>query len=110
MQKRKIDEMITHFNRKVADMDINMEYKMELLGMITAIGIACEKELSIEPGRKKGVYLKLREGQTCWVGINEDGDHLPLHTERCSVCDKPIAIVMWRNYCPNCGARMEGEA
>ena len=49
MQKRKIDELISHFNRKVADMDIDMGYKMELLGMITAIGIACEKELSIEP-------------------------------------------------------------
>lgn len=51
MQKRKIDELISHFNRKVADMDIDREYKMELLGMITAIGIACEKELSIEPER-----------------------------------------------------------
>lgn len=37
MQKRKIDELISHFNRKVADMDIDREYKMELLGMITAI-------------------------------------------------------------------------
>ena len=52
MQKRKIDELITHFNRKVSDMDIEMEYKMELLGMITAfglIGLACEKEFSVKP-------------------------------------------------------------
>ena len=58
MQKRKIDELISHFNRKVADMDIDREYKMELLGMITAIGIVCEKELSIEPERKTGKWIR----------------------------------------------------
>lgn len=57
MQKRKIDELISQFNRKVADMDIDMEYKMELLGMITAIGFACEKELSIEPERNMGKWI-----------------------------------------------------
>ena len=61
MQKRKIDELISHFNRKVADMDIDREYKMELLGMITAIGIACEKELSIEPERKAGRWIPCSE-------------------------------------------------
>ena len=29
--------MISYFNQNVADMDINRKYKMELLGMITAI-------------------------------------------------------------------------
>lgn len=48
MQKRKMNELISYFNRKVADMDIKQTYKMELLGMITAIGIANEKE-SAEP-------------------------------------------------------------
>lgn len=61
MQKRKIDELISHFNRKVADMDIDREYKMELLGMITAIGIACEKELSIEPERKARRWIPCSE-------------------------------------------------
>ena len=45
MQKRKFDELISHFNRKVSDMDIDQKYKMELLGMISAIGFAHEKEL-----------------------------------------------------------------
>lgn len=44
MQKRKFDELISHFNRKVSDMSINQKYKMELLGMISAIGFAHEKE------------------------------------------------------------------
>ena len=46
MQKRKFDELISHFNRKVSDMGIDQKYKMELLGMISAIGFAHEKELS----------------------------------------------------------------
>ena len=48
MQKRKFDELISHFNRKVADMSINQKYKMELLGMISAIGFAHENELSTD--------------------------------------------------------------
>ena len=45
MQKRKFDELISHFNRKVSDMSIDQKHKMELLGMISAIGFAHEKEL-----------------------------------------------------------------
>ena len=45
MQKRKFDELISHFNRKVSEMSIDQKYKMELLGMISAIGFAHEKEL-----------------------------------------------------------------
>ena len=45
MQKRKFDELISYFNRKVSDMSIDQKYKMELLGMISAIGFAHEKEL-----------------------------------------------------------------
>ena len=95
MQKRKIDELISHFNRKVADMDIDREYKMELLGMITAIGIACEKELSIEPGRKKGM----------WLFPYGDKKY-----KRCSVCERDYySIPHTSNFCPNCGADMRGE-
>ena len=38
MNKRTIDEMISYFNQEVSKMDIAKEYKMALLGMITAIG------------------------------------------------------------------------
>ena len=37
MRRRTFEEMISYFNQNVADMDINRKYKMELLGMITAI-------------------------------------------------------------------------
>lgn len=37
MKKRDFGEMVTFFNRKVSEMDIAQKYKMELLGMITAI-------------------------------------------------------------------------
>lgn len=48
MQKRKFDELISHFNRKVSDMSIDQKYKMELLGMISAIGLAHENELGTD--------------------------------------------------------------
>lgn len=43
MTERSFDEMIAYFNRRVADMDINQGYKMELLGMVTALGLKHEK-------------------------------------------------------------------
>lgn len=44
MNKRTIEEMIAHFNQEVSNMDIAREYKMELLGMITAIGYESKKQ------------------------------------------------------------------
>ena len=43
MTERSFDEMIAYFNRRVASMDINQDYKMELLGMVTALGFKHEK-------------------------------------------------------------------
>ena len=37
MNRRTFEEMVSYFNQTVADMDIDRKYKMELLGMITAI-------------------------------------------------------------------------
>ena len=37
MKKRNLNEMIAFFNCKVSEMEIPQKYKMELLGMITAI-------------------------------------------------------------------------
>lgn len=46
MQKRKFDELVSYFNKKVSEMEIETKYKMELLGMVTALGCAYEKEMS----------------------------------------------------------------
>ena len=43
MKERSFDEMIAYFNRRVADMDISQDSKMELLGMATALGFKHEK-------------------------------------------------------------------
>jgi len=43
MKERSFDEMISYFNCRVADMDISQDYKMELLGMVTALGYKHEK-------------------------------------------------------------------
>lgn len=43
MKERNFDEMIAYFNRRVSEMDIAQDYKMELLGMVTALGYKHEK-------------------------------------------------------------------
>ena len=43
MKERSFDEMIACFNRRVSEMDIAQDYKMELLGMVTALGYKHEK-------------------------------------------------------------------
>lgn len=42
--ERKFDEIVSYFNKKVSEMEIETKYKMELLGMVTALGYAHEKE------------------------------------------------------------------
>ena len=45
--KRKMDEMITHFNDVVSAMDISSKDKMTILGMITAIGYEYQKAADV---------------------------------------------------------------
>lgn len=45
MEKRTFDEMISYFNREVADMDIPRKNKMKLLGIVTSIGLQHSKDL-----------------------------------------------------------------
>lgn len=69
MKERSFDEMIAFFNRRVADMDISQDCKMELLGMVTALGykheksvpqwIPCSKRL---PDEKKEVLISAENG------------------------------------------------
>ena len=39
MKERSFDKMIAYFNRRVSEMDIAQNYKLELLGMVIALGI-----------------------------------------------------------------------
>lgn len=43
MKERSFDEMIAYFNSRVSEMDIAQDYKMELLGMVTALGYKHEQ-------------------------------------------------------------------
>lgn len=43
MKERSFDEMIAYFNRRVSKMHIAEDYKMELLGMVTALGYKHEQ-------------------------------------------------------------------
>ena len=46
LTERSMDDMIRYFNNAVAEMDIPQKYKMELLGMIVAIGYKYEKDVN----------------------------------------------------------------
>lgn len=88
MQKRKFDELISYFNRKVSEMEIGTSYKMELLGMVTALGLAHEKETE---ERKTGEWVY----------------NTPV-TMKCDQCGFVIAdwdFIKFK-FCPNCGAEM----
>lgn len=49
--------------------------------------------------------LEKANGSYC-CGITEDGDSIMLPTVRCSACKKLIVPIIWKNFCPNCGADM----
>lgn len=86
MKKRTFDEMISHFNITVSEMQITQKQKMELLGMITAI--AMKHNESVKHGH--------------WIMDEEWMAH-------CSVCgDGWGGDVSPFLYCPKCGAKMDG--
>lgn len=73
MQTRKFDELISYFNRKVAEMSIDIKYKMELLGMVTALGLAHEKELTAQPQRTEALKAEIRRMKRSFTTcINSD--------------------------------------
>lgn len=37
---------------------------------------------------------------------NTDGTYSNFGTLVCSSCNNPVALVVWDNFCPNCGADM----
>ena len=134
MQKRKFDELISYFNRKVSDMSIDQKYKMELLGMISAIGFAHEKELSTNLA-EVGRDCISRQAAIDTVMECYDNDELfevyewklnelpPIQPRtgkwiyqigmvKCDQCLRAIRRIDHDgllNYCPNCGAKMEME-
>ena len=108
MNRRTFEEMVSYFNQTVADMDIDQKYKMELLGMITAILQRHDEDMKHAPTieeRKTGRWIYGEDE----YGI--DGYH----------CDKCGFFVPWDythkfinyiedyNFCPSCGADMRGE-
>lgn len=56
----------------------------------------------------RGKWKKANDSYCC--GITEDGDSITLPTVRCSVCKKLIAPIIWKNFCPNCGADMREKS
>ena len=89
MNRRTFEEMVSYFNQTVADMDIDRKYKMELLGMITAILQRHDEDMKHAPTieeRKKGKWTK--------------GSDMPLMKHRNG---KPKKFWPSLKYCSNCG-------
>ena len=91
MKKRTFNEMVEYFIEQVRQMKIKELDKMALIGMITMIQTEHEMQ-------KHGKWLDattLDNEFICWV---------------CSECRHGADFVYEPyNYCPNCGARMDGE-
>ena len=106
MQKRKFDELISYFNRKVADMDIDTNYKMELLGMVTALGYAHEKETE---ERKTGKWIDC-DGSEHWK-CDKCGCRAGYWFNEENSSSWELDMSEWlSDFCPNCGADMrEGD-
>ena len=56
MTERSFDEMIAYFNRRVADMDIGQDSKIELFGMVAALGYKHKKSAQPELLKCKDCY------------------------------------------------------
>ena len=98
MKQRTMDEMIDYIYQEVDEMDIDRKYKMALLGMIAAIACENKKQESSaghEPERKTGH----------WEIVTKD---IHMRWRECSECHAAYDINPKYNYCPKCGAKMEG--
>ena len=84
MTERSFDEMIAYVNRRVADMDISQDFKIELLGMVAAIGckheqtaqhwIPCSERLPEKDGKYLVTHRKFGKLEATW-NIFYGGDH-----------------------------------
>ena len=96
MNRRTFEEMVSYFNQTVADMDIDRKYKIELLGMITAILQRHDEDMKHAPTieeRKTGEWIRGK--------CDQCGAHAPFW---------PMASTYYESdYCPNCGSEMRGE-
>lgn len=92
MKRRTLDEQLSYFNQRVSEMDIPQKYKMELLGMVTAIGF----NVTDRPTGK-------------WIHY-DDKSYAGDGYEECSCCGWKYSdwiFIEDSKFCPNCGATME---
>lgn len=90
---------------KTFSLDIDWDKDPSFLSFtyVTTNDIKTIPAADVRPVRR-GKWEKA-DGAYCG-GFTEDGDSITLPTVRCSVCKKLIAPVIWKNFCPNCGADM----
>lgn len=111
MKKRNFAEMISYFNQTVADMDIDRKYKMEILGMITAIAFEHEHgERKMGKWTPVDSYSAYGGDEATWEAHGN-----PIAFHYCSCCKNQAFALedgteLLSKHCPDCGAAMtEGE-
>lgn len=139
MQKRKFDELVSYFNKEVSEMEIGTKYKTELLGMVTALGCAHEKEMSdlSEIKRDSSDLISRQAAIDAMSVINDsiceqqaidalcelpsaqperkNGEWILVKGSngkdyhKCSECLHTQDITGVKNYCAVCGAQMGAE-
>lgn len=82
MRYRTLDEMVSHFNREVSEMDIDQPYKIQLLGMVSAIAYGGQKSKWIPC---KDCRYFCRELGTC---TNLHGMYEPEYEGYCSYAER----------------------
>ena len=90
MKERSFDEMIAYFNRRVTSMDINKDYKMELLGMVTALGVK----------HKKSAQPEIIQCKDCkWWGYDDDDGAVRVcHAAKHGHMSSNWSIMIYRTY------------
>lgn len=109
MKERSFDEMIAYFNRRVSEMDIAQDYKMELLGMVTALGYKHEKTAqqwipcSERLPKESGLYLVtggLSGTEVCsrYYNVRDDGGFWSGHPYDAVIAWMPLPE-QWMTTC-----------
>ena len=104
--------MVSYFNQTVADMDIDRKYKMELLGMITAILQRHDEDMKHAPTieeRKTGKWIERHHAYA-----DEEKAIEEWQSCKCSVCGRydtrPYLYYFSEpRFCSWCGADMRGK-
>ena len=87
---------------KWLEKDVHDQYSLGLLH-------GCEYDVDLINEPPVADVVPVVHGRWINEGVYVTTAYGSLDVYRCSVCDREITIDDFDSYCPNCGARMDGE-